>query len=132
MANKIRGPSELALPTYFPIKARIKSGVTSNQIDYYMGEFGSTAERSIYLDKLNYVQMTDVPHVHLPPNTLAATRFERLLIGKNVKMLVTRGCIFSMTLLVSWHERWLQQPQKKDGQFLKFTALLACNVVFFS
>lgn len=77
MANKVRGPSELALPTYFPIKARIKSGVTSNQIDYYMGKFGSTAERSIYLDKLNYVQMTDVPHVHLPPNTLAATRFER-------------------------------------------------------
>lgn len=105
MANKVKGPSELALPTYFPVKARIKCGVTSNQIDYYMGEVGSTAKRSIYLDKLNYIQMTDVPHVHLPPNTLAATLFECLPTDSLVKMLVTRGCIFSMTLLVSWHER---------------------------
>lgn len=37
-------PVDLAMSTYFLIKAKIKLGVTSNQIDCQMSEFGSTAE----------------------------------------------------------------------------------------
>lgn len=57
-SKKRRGPIDLPLSTYFLNKANINTGVTSNQTDYYMAEFGRTDERFIYLDKLNYVQIT--------------------------------------------------------------------------